>query len=273
MAHRCVARQNLDAIVCGDQVIWQPSGHDQGIIIAVQPRRNLLARPGADGRIRPLAANLDQIVVVIAPRPEISETLLDRYLAVAELSGIRPVILLNKTDLLDEQGIGAMQERLQIYRDIGYPLLLASLHREHGLDALARELHQRTSILVGQSGVGKSSLVKALLPETDIRIGDISPDTGLGRHTTSDSRLYHLPRGGDLIDTPGVRDFGLWKIEPERLIQGFPDLLPFAGRCRFSDCSHRVEPGCAMQQALKEGRIDPRRLNGYLDLRDALSAG
>lgn len=269
---RCVARQNLDAIVCGDRVVWQSSGEEDGVITALQPRKNLLARPGPDGRMKAVAANIDQIVVVIAPRPEISENLLDRYLVAAELCGIHPVILINKTDLLNPAELQALRQRLGVYERIGYALLFASTHQEHGLDILNRQLRDRTSILVGQSGVGKSSLVKALLPDIDIRIGAISEDSGLGRHTTSSSMLYHLPLGGELIDSPGVRDFGLWDVEPEAVIEGFPDLRPFIGQCKFSNCSHRVEPGCALQQAVADGTVSARRLNSYFAIHDGLRA-
>jgi ribosome biogenesis GTPase / thiamine phosphate phosphatase len=270
--YRCAVRQNLGDIVCGDRVVWQSTGEGEGIVIARMPRRSLLARPDYSGHMKPLAANLDQIVILAAPQPELSEDLIDRYLVAAELLCIPPLILVNKIDLLDPQGRAALEARLADYRRVGYRSLFASVREAHGLDALLAELRGRTSVLVGQSGVGKSSLIKRLLPHQEVRIGELSAATGLGTHTTTRTTLYRMPRGGALIDSPGVRAFGLWDVDPGRVAAGFVEFRPYLGACRFSDCSHRVEPGCALQAAAADGKLHPRRLANYHRIVEALEA-
>lgn len=268
--HRCAARQNLGRLTCGDRVIWQASSLGDGVVVAVGERRSLLARLDYNGQSRPVAANLDRVVVVLAPTPEPSEYLLDRYLVAIAATGVEGLLLLNKVDLLDRNGLAALVNRMEPYRQIGYPLLQASSHTEPGLDALREALRGHVSLLVGQSGVGKSSLVKALLPDRAIRIQAVSAATGHGAHTTSASTLYHLPDGGDLIDTPGVRSFELGEIHPEALDHGFPELTPYLGHCRFTNCRHESEPDCALQEALAHGIIASRRLDSYRQLRAEL---
>jgi len=267
--HRCTVRQNLGALVCGDRVIWQAGQSGDGVVVALQPRHSLLSRPSPDGRSKPVAANIDQIAVVIATRPEPSEFLIDRYLVASHATGITPIIILNKIDLLDAEQRRLLDDRLRTYIDIGYTLLHTSVKQEHGLAALLAQLHERTSILVGQSGVGKSSLVKALLPDRDIRIGKLN-EAEHGRHTTTTSVLYHLASGGDLIDSPGVRDFGVWQLSGDAVAQGFVEFQPYLGRCKFSDCAHRDEPGCALREAVDAERIDRRRFESYHRIMDAL---
>lgn len=268
--YHCVVRPNLETVVCGDRVAWQQSGERDGVIVALMPRRSLLSRPDFGGRMKPLAANIDEIVILAAPEPELSEELIDRYIVASELMGITPVILINKIDLLGEAARAELEARLKPYHDIGYRTLFASVRREHGLDALIGQLQDKTSILVGQSGVGKSSLVQTLLPGHDVRIGELSAATGMGTHTTTRTTLYHLPAGGELIDSPGVRSFGLWNIRPAELAQGFVEFRPYLGACRFNDCRHLVEPECALRAAVEEGRISPRRLASYHRIADTL---
>ena len=270
--HRCAARQNLGRLACGDRIVWQASGMEEGVIVAVGERRSLLIRPDYHGQPRPVAANLDAVAVVLAPEPEPSEFLIDRYLVAIAAIGVRGLLVLNKLDLLDEAGLAALRERMEPYRRIGYPLLLASSHTAQGLDDLRRWLRGHVSLLAGQSGVGKSSLIQALLPDREIRIRAISETTGHGVHTTSSSTLYHLPDGGGLIDTPGVRSFELGEISLNDLDRGFPDIAPCLGRCRFSDCRHDAEPDCALREAVASGAIAPRRLDSYRQLRTALEA-
>ncbi len=267
---RCTVRQNLGKLACGDRVIWQASSAGDGVVTAVAERRSLLTRPGYRGELRMVAANLDAVAVVFATIPEFSEPLIDRYLTALISIGVQALLVLNKVDLLELPARTALLERLEPYRRIGYPVLLASSHTAHGLDELRDWLRGRTSLLVGQSGVGKSSLIKALLPDRDIRIQAVSAATGLGAHTTSASTLYHLPDGGDLIDSPGVRSFELGDIRPGDLERGFPELAPHLGRCRFSDCRHDAEPECALQEAVNRGEVARRRLDSYLELRAVL---
>ncbi|MFZ1641501.1 MAG: small ribosomal subunit biogenesis GTPase RsgA [Candidatus Contendobacter sp.] len=270
--YRCAARQNLGRLACGDQVVWRVSGAGEGVIVAVSERRSLLTRPDYNGQPRPVAANLDAVAVVLAPEPEPSEYLIDRYLVAIAAIGVRGLLVLNKLDLLDPPALAALTGRLEPYRRIGYPLLPTSSHTAHGLDELRAWLRGRVSLLVGQSGVGKSSLIKALLPDREIRIQAVSQVTGHGAHTTTGSTLYHLPDGGDLIDTPGVRSFELGEISPGDLDRGFTDIAPYLGRCRFSDCRHQSEPGCALRDAAARGEIAPRRLDSYRQLRATLGA-
>jgi len=269
---RCTVRQNLGRLACGDRVIWQTSGAAEGVVTAVAERRSLLTRPDFRGQPRPVAANLDVVAVVLAPEPEPSEELIDRYLVAIAAIGVQGLLVLNKQDLLSEKALALLRDRLEPYVRIGYPLLLVSSRTAHGLDELRNGLRGRTSLLAGQSGVGKSSLIKALLPDREIRIQALSAATGQGAHTTSASTLYHLPGGGDLIDSPGVRSFELGEVRLADLDRGFTDIAPHLGRCRFSDCRHQTEPDCAVRIAVERGEIAPRRLDSYQQLRAALAA-
>jgi ribosome biogenesis GTPase len=261
--HRCVARRRLDRAVSGDRVLWQPDSRGHGVVAGILPRRSLLARPDERGHTRPIAANLDQIIMVIAARPTFQEALIDRYLVAAEFSRIAPVILLNKVDLLDPPGVAAEKARVEPYSALGYAVRLSSAKQTDGLGSLAQQIQGRTSILVGQSGVGKSSLVKRLLPEAAVTVGALSGHAPVGRHTTTATTLYHLPGGTDIIDSPGVRDFGVWHIPAERIAEGFVEFRPCLGRCRFRDCSHHQEPDCAVRAAVQEGLISARRYASY----------
>lgn len=262
--HRCSARRNLPALACGDEVGWQQPDPRSCVIHELRPRRSLLARPDARGRQKIIAANLDQILIVCAPRPELNEGLLDRYLVAATLTGIEPVIVLNKIDLLDEAALAAYRKRLAVYLKLGYRVIYTSAHADAAFNSLLECLREKTSVLVGQSGVGKSSLLNRLLPGVEARVGEMSEATGKGRHTTTTARLYHLPESGDLIDSPGIREFGLWNVTPAQLARGFPEFADLQPHCRFRDCRHRNEPGCAVLDALREGRISPARHDSYL---------
>jgi ribosome biogenesis GTPase len=264
--YRCVVRRNLWHIVSGDRVAWESVGTQEGIIKAVEPRHTVLQRADSANRTRALAANIDQILIVAAPQPAHDAFLIDRYLVAAELAGATPLVIVNKSDLLDPRMAGAPTDDLRGYADIGYDILLMSARENTGIDNLAQALVNRTSILVGQSGVGKSSLIKRLLPERDIQIGKLSDASGQGRHTTTATTLYHLPQGGDLIDSPGVRDFRLGETTPADLARGFREFRPHLGLCRFQDCRHLSEPGCAVKAAMRKGLISERRLASYSQL-------
>ena len=269
--YACTARRHLGALVCGDRVVWQASGTHSGVIVARSPRRSLLIRD-YQGQPRPIAANLDAVAVVLAPTPAPDEALIDRYLVAIAAMDVRGLLLLNKLDSLDAVAREAWRARLEPYQQAGYPALGVSSHTGEGLALLREWLQGRTSLLAGQSGVGKSSLVQALLPDCAIRIQAVSALTGHGAHTTSVSTLYHLPEGGDLLDTPGVRGFELGRMSLEALDRGFGDLAPYFGHCRFSGCRHTVEPDCALQAAAERGEIAPRRLASYCQLRAELEA-
>jgi len=266
----CSSRQHLPLPVAGDRVLWQASGGGQGVIVAIEPRVSELARLDRQGRPRALAANVDLVVVVCAPRPALNEFLVDRYLVAVEDMGVEALVILNKADLLEPEARADLLARLESYRDLGYAQLITSKRSLEGIDALQRQLAGRTAVMVGQSGVGKSSLVATLLPDREVAVRAVSETTGFGTHTTTNACLYHLPSGGSLIDSPGVRGF-----EPtltlEALDRGFRELLPLLGRCRFSDCSHTVEPGCRLQEAVRAGQVEARRYQSFLQLREEIA--
>ena len=282
LCQRAYLRSNLASLVTGDHVVWQPAlgGEDgqsgpaaeTGVVVARMARESILSRPDARGELRPVAANVDLIVVVFAPQPPIVPALIDRYLVAAEHQGIRPMILLNKEDLLSPSEREKLEPLLQSYRRIGYEVHYTSTLQELGIDALSALLAEKTSVFVGQSGVGKSSLINALLPEVHTRVAALSAATGKGRHTTTTAKLFHFPAGGHLIDSPGVRDFGLWNMSAADIARGFRDFNPFLGHCRFRDCAHRQDPGCALRAAVDAGKLELRRLDSYHNLVAALAS-
>jgi ribosome biogenesis GTPase len=262
-SHRCVLRQNLELAVVGDRVVWQPGSDGGGVVTAVVPRQTTLARPDVSGQLKPVAANVDQVLVVAAPLPLFSAENVDRFVVAAELSGMTPALVFNKADLIGAADRPAMEAALARYRAIGYAVVYTSTRTGLGLDEVRALLGGHTSIFAGQSGVGKSSLVNALLPEAAATVGDLAQVTGLGRHTTTAARLYHLPNGGRVIDSPGVREFRLWTMDPQELAMGFREFGPHLGHCRFRDCRHEGEPGCALLAAVKAGAIAPERVASY----------
>jgi ribosome biogenesis GTPase len=268
--HHCLARRHIGHPVCGDQVVWQATADGQGVVTAIQPRAMVLSRPDYAGRDKPLAANLTRLAVLIAPEPDPSGYLIDQYLAAAELIGVQALIVANKMDLLDAPAEAAFRARFAHYPAIGYPTLWTSLHQPETLAPLIAALANQTSILVGQSGVGKSSLVNTLLPDQEVQIGRLSRATGLGRHTTSTATCYHLIGGGSLIDSPGVRSFRLGAIDRETLQRGFREFGPHLGHCRFTDCRHDREPDCAIRLAVATGEIAAQRLANFQHLATGL---
>jgi ribosome biogenesis GTPase len=252
--------------VCGDEVDWLPTGDNSGVIETLRPRRTVLYRANGNNDQRPLVANIDQVVIEAALEPALDCFLIDKYTIAAELAHTIPLIILNKADLLQDKDRERIHALLAEYRHIGYDTLLTSALMNTGIEAFADRLSGKTSILVGQSGVGKSSLVMRLLPNRDIVTGRLSAASGLGKHTTTATTLYHLPHGGHLIDSPGVRDFHLARVPAEALGSGFRDFRPYLGQCRFNDCRHLSEPGCAIHAAVAEGRILERRMASYRQL-------
>jgi ribosome biogenesis GTPase len=267
--HRCTARRKLQDAVCGDRVQWQEAETGNDIVVAIDKRQNVLTRPDLRGRPKPIAANIDQLVIVSAHLPLPNWEMVDRYLVAAELLPADALIVLNKSDLADEHPVD--EAILAEYRALGYDVLEVSSKQEHGLDGLLEALKGKTSILVGLSGVGKSSLIKALLPAHEIRIGEISDYSSKGKHTTTSATLYHLPDGGELIDSPGVRDFALGAVTPTALASGFREITERAGECRFHNCTHVVEPGCAVKAAVESGEISQRRYANYRNILAALN--
>lgn len=265
---RCSLRANITQLVTGDHVIVRlpVEGSEPGaagLVVAGCERRTLLSRPDSRGLLRPIAANIDAMLITIAPLPEPFPFLIDRYLVAADLYGIQPVILCNKTDLINDGNRAVLDDLLHVYRSIGYPVFSISSHQGDGLAAITEFLRGKISVVVGQSGVGKSSLINALLPGTDVTVGALSTASDKGKHTTTTARLYHLPDGGDLIDSPGIREFTLQPLPPQELLSHFVDLRDYTDGCKFRDCSHEHEPGCALLAAEQAGKFFPARLASY----------
>ncbi len=263
VSQRCHIRANIEGLVTGDRVVWC-EGDPTGVVVAQLDRQSVLSRPDPQGKLKAVAANIDQIFVVIAPYPEPHANLVDRYLVASEVVGIEPVILVNKTDLLEQDPTlrAQMSALMAIYPTLGYQVLYTS-SKQDGLQPLHDALRGRISVFVGQSGVGKSSLVNALLPEAELRVGALSENTRKGTHTTTTAQLFHLDCGGRLIDSPGIREFGLWHMDRQDVEQGFREFRPHLGHCKFRDCRHEKEPGCAIMGALESGAISPTRLDSY----------
>jgi ribosome biogenesis GTPase / thiamine phosphate phosphatase len=254
-------------VVCGDRVRWQPAEAEGagGIVVALEPRRTVLSRLNMAGGSEPMVANLDRLVAVLAPAPAADLQLCDRYLAAAEWAGLEAAVVLNKRDLPGASE-PALVHALDVYRRLGYGVATASKREPTGVDELARLLNRGTSVLVGQSGVGKSSLTNRLVPGIEAAVQEISRGTQEGRHTTTAAILYRLPGGGELIDSPGVRDYAPPLPAPRDVASGFREIAAAGTGCRFPDCHHRGEPGCAVEPAAAAGRIDPRRLASYRQL-------
>jgi ribosome biogenesis GTPase len=262
---RCYLRTHLEPVV-GDRVLWH-TGDRRGVITAVAPRRSVLRRRD-NNQVRILAANIDQVGIVIAAEPEPHANLVDRFLAAAELEGMSALILVNKCDLDSESGQRAVAAICASHGALGYPVLKVSAHTGIGIDALRACLSGKVSIFCGQSGVGKSSLINRLFPGTGAAVGALSDSGAKGRHTTTTARFYPVP-GGAVIDSPGIREFGVECPDPQRLMAGFIELAPLAMQCRFRDCAHRGDPGCAIAAAIHRGEVDPRRLASFHQLQTA----
>ncbi len=265
----CHALRRCPQPCVGDRVRWQPADAGHGRIVEILPRTTLLTRPGRAGHPRPVAANLDQVLIVIAPEPPYDLLLVDQYLVVCENHDLLPLLVVNKIDLLDPDGRYRLETDLSPYRPL-YPILQVSAKTGVGITALRDVLKNRTSLFAGQSGVGKSSLLKTLIPERDIRIGELSATTRRGRHTTTTAMLFHLPEGGAIIDTPGVAIFGLAGIDARKLAYGYKEFRPYIERCRFNDCRHLDDLGCAVQEAVERGEIAPERYRRYRKLMEKL---
>lgn len=254
------------AVVCGDRVRWSPAETEGGggLVTEVLPRTTELLRLNLRGEREPVAANLSLLVAVLAPVPAPDFGLCDRYLAAAEWAGLRACVVANKCDLPDEGGRIAVA--IAAYARVGYATVQTSRDDDAGTAALAARLAGECGVLVGQSGVGKSSLTNRLVPGVAAAVAEVSRAAETGRHTTSTATLHRLPGGGELIDSPGVRDFAPPLPEPRSIAGGFREIAAAAGDCRFRDCLHRREPGCAVAAAAERGAIAPRRLASYRQL-------
>ena len=260
-------------LAVGDRVLLDQAANGVWAIAEIMPRRSRLARraPGGGQGERIVAANVDQVVVVFAAaNPEPHRRMLDRFLVIAEANELSARVVINKVELVG--GVGAARERWIDYERAGYPVHLTSAKRGDGLDPLHGALSGVVSVLTGPSGVGKSSLLNAMFPGLDLRVGEISESVNKGRHTTVGGYLHPLPGddGGYVADTPGLREIGMWALAPESLDVCFPELRPYLPHCRFADCHHDVEPDCAVRAAVEAGEISAARYESYLKLRGEL---
>jgi len=270
--HNCVSRTNIGTLVAGDKVVWRAGTDKTGVIESRLQRSSILERPDNFGNLKAVAANINQMLIIIACEPAPQPNLIDRYLVAAELMNIRPVLVLNKADLITDENTLYFDTLLERYRKLGYQItkIISSRHQKPDLNNLPELVDQRTSIVVGQSGVGKSSFINTLLPDAQLEVGELSQTSGEGTHTTTKAKLFHLPSGGNLIDSPGIRDFSLWHIDIEQLQHGFVEIANLLGSCKFRNCQHEKEPGCAILAAVKDGRIESARFRSYKRTKEAI---
>ena len=257
----CFPRGKKSELACGDQVSVQRSGDAQGVIVSVEPRRTLLFRSN-DFKQKLIAANVTQIVVVVATEPSFSDELVSRCMVAAESQDIKALIVLNKCDLSDR--VAPTILALAPFEKLGYPLL--RLSARVGAEALRPYLSNQTSVLVGQSGMGKSTLTNALVPEALAPTREISEALDSGKHTTTHATLYRLDASSVVIDSPGLQEFGLRHLSPGAIELGFPEFRLLLGQCRFRNCRHDREPDCAIHSAVQRGDIDPRRYAAFRSL-------
>jgi len=265
-------QEGAEKLAVGDDVRIEPEERgDSWVIAEIYPRRSRLARraPGGARGERVVVANIDQVIVVFAfAKPEPHPRMLDRFLVIAAANDISARIVLNKYDLAD-----APPQWLDEYRIPGYPIHITSARERIGLEELAAALHETVSALSGPSGVGKSSLINAIYPGLNLRVGAISESVNKGRHTTVGAAMHPLPDGGFVVDTPGLREIGVWNLDANDLDACFLEFRPFIGECRFGDCRHVQEPGCAVRGAVAEHLIGASRYDSYCKLLEELQAG
>jgi len=260
--HRCHLRPNLAHLVAGDRVLWQKN--EQGAVVSTQlARQSEIKRPDVRGQLKAVAANVDLIVIVIAPEPEPFGNLIDRYLVAAYLEGIDTVIALNKSDLVPSNPESLAL--LNRYGAIGYTMIETGPDKE-STKALSELLDDQTAVFVGQSGVGKSSMINRLIPDQELRVGALSESVLKGKHTTTTTEVFRRPEGGLIIDSPGIREFGLQHIAAADVAPGFREFQPFIDQCKYRNCSHLVEHGCAVLSAVEQGAISKARYESFMNI-------
>ena len=264
---KSLATDLQNVVVAGDFVTIEPAGGKQAVITRVEPRRNTISRT-SKGKQQIIASNVDlSLIVSSAAQPDIKPNLIDRLLMSAEKMGVQPVIVVNKIDLIDPADLMPLAGA---WAQLGYPVHFVSARTGQGMERLRNLLRNRESVVNGQSGVGKSSLLNAIDPELQRRVGEVSLENEKGKHTTTLAELIPLSFGGYIIDTPGIRQFQLWDIVAAEVDSLFRDFRPFTHRCRFPDCTHSHEDDCAVKSAVADGLIDPRRYDSYCQIRSDL---
>lgn len=265
---QCAIRANLNDVVTGDRVTYQLENETQGVILSVYPRKTMLARINKQQQSKPIAANLTQMCVVITESPMLSWTLLDSYLLMGMYLNLSVLIVLNKMDLVSPSLKTAIHE---IYGSLGYSIVEMQQAQSQGEALLKTKLQNEVSIFVGQSGVGKSSIIRRLLPhEKNIEIGALSTHREQGQHTTSYAKYYHLPSGGAIIDSPGVREFNLMALNLRTIAEHYIEFQPLISDCKFRNCTHMNTPGCAIIQAVEKGTIMRQRYENYVKIAEMI---
>ena len=254
-----VSRQNIGFSVAGDKILFQKTKHDDAIVTAIYPRDNELKRQD-----KLIAANIDQLWLVVAIEPHYEFELIDRYLIMAENSNLPIGIIVNKIELSTNKS--KTENDFLNYQSLGYDVHFLSVKKQINLDFFKEQLVNKSHIFLGQSGVGKSSLINSLIPDLQLRVNEISSKSKLGKHTTTNTTIYHIPSGGDLIDSPGVREFQLDSLTELEIKSGFKEFRALSDACRFRDCRHINEPNCAVKESLDQGKINPNRYQSYLNI-------
>ncbi len=260
---KSLATEQRHVVAAGDQVYFRPEGQSQGIICAVKERHGVLSRT-SKGKRHIIVSNVDLLLIIAsAAQPDLKPHLIDRFLVTAEQAGLEPVIVINKVDLIDPV---ELQPVIGVYAQMGYRTLMVSAAKGWGVATLRELVHGRQSVVTGQSGVGKSSLLNAIQTGLALRVQQVSQENMKGKHTTTTAELIPLAAGGYLVDTPGIRQLELWDVSPPEVCGLFRDIRPYVSHCRFPDCTHIHEVDCAVLDAVADGRIDPRRYNSYVHL-------
>ncbi len=256
---QAVSRQNIGLSVAGDRVLYQKTKHDDAIVTAIYPRESELKRQD-----KLIAANINQLWLVVALEPHYEYELIDRYLIMAENSKLPIGIIVNKIELSGNEN--QIFSDFKHYKSLGYDVHFLSVKNQTNLKEFKGQLINKSHIFLGQSGVGKSSLINSLIPDLELRVKEISNKSKLGKHTTTNTTIYHIPSGGDLIDSPGVREFQLDSLSEVEIKSGFKEFKALSGKCRFRDCRHINEPNCAVKDALDKGEININRYESYLNI-------